>query len=230
MLVVYDTETTGFSHNHIVEIAAVALTDDGDRYDWYSRCRPSSPIEPGAAEVHGITDDLVANERPDTEVVAEWWSDIMSLLKPGETLVMGGHNTQFDMRAIKRYVTVPGVLTLCSMKLGRLYNPEAENHKLTTLHQYLGLPGTYQAHAAFDDVLMSLDIMTYYSQKLGLGYVDLAKAQSKPVVLKTMPFGKWKGSPISAIDASYMRYVLGLSDIDPDVKYSFQMELQRRSM
>lgn len=228
-LVLFDTETTGFKQNHVVELAALIFAGN-DSFTFHSRCRPSSPIEDGAAAVHGITNEMVANERPDTEVVAEFINDIQSVAS-GETIVFAGHNNQFDMRVLRKYFRIPmDVPTICTMKLGRLFNPEAPNHKLTTLHEYLGLTGDYQAHAALDDVYMSMDILQHYIDTQGKGYMELAGLQSRPVILETMPFGKHKGSPISVVPASYINYMLGFDDIDPDVAYTFRHELARRGL
>lgn len=230
-LVVFDFETTGFKGNHAVELAAVIYSQDGQAYTYHSKCKPASPIEDTAFAIHGISNAMVDNERPDTEVVAEFWNDIQELHNPAlGPIVLGGHNSAFDIRVLRKYLPVPmDTPVLCTMRLGRLYSPEAENHKLTTLHAHLGCTGAYQAHSALDDCYMSYNILKHYMDKLGLGYLDLALGQSKPVTLKIMPFGKHKGESFSVVPAGYMWYMLGMSDIDADVAYNFRQELARRS-
>jgi DNA polymerase III subunit epsilon len=229
MLVVLDTETTGFTNNHLVELASAIYTDDGESYTWLSKAKPSTPIEDGAAQVHGITNFMVEGERPDTDVVNEWWNDITGLRSTSEPFILAGHNVAFDLRVLRKYVPIPdNTLAICTVKLGRKYNPEAPNHKLETLHQYLGLTGDYKAHSALDDVYMSADILRHYTSATGLGYLQLAGVAAQPVLLTIMPFGKHKGSTMSVVPASYMHYMLGFSDIDEDVKYTFKHELQRR--
>jgi DNA polymerase III epsilon subunit-like protein len=232
MIVIYDFETTGFKSNHAVELAAVIYTPNGETFTYHSRCKPSSPIEDGACGVHGISNQMVANERSDTEVTTEFWKDINDLHNPAQgPLVLGGHNSGFDLRVLKKYVVVPeNTPVLCTMKLGRLYSPEAENHKLTTLHAHLGCTGNYQAHAALDDCWMSFDILKHYMDTLGLGYLDLARGQSKPVTLKIVPFGKHKGESFTTVPTSYMNYMLGMSDLDADVAYNFRQEIARRGI
>ena len=231
-LVVFDTETTGFTCNHLVEIAAVIYTPRGEKYTYHSRCKPSSPIEDGAAAVHGFTNAMVENEKPDTEVFAEFWADIHEVHNPvWGPIVLGGHNSAFDMRVIRKYTPVPvETPVLCTMKLGRLYSPEAPNHKLVTLHEYLGCTGEYTAHSALDDVYMSFNILEHYMNELGLGYLDLALSQFKPPKLKLVPFGKYKGECFSIVPANYMNYMLGLSDMDADVAHNFRQELTRRGL
>lgn len=44
-----------------------------------------------------------------------------------------------------------------------------------------------------------------------------------------MRFGKFKGRPLSSIpDASYLLWLLSLTDLDPGLRYSVQRELERR--
>jgi DNA polymerase III epsilon subunit-like protein len=231
MLVIFDTETTGFKNNHLVELAAIILPPNGEILTYHSRCKPSSNIEDGAAAVHGITDFMVQDERSDVEVFNEFWADIYGIYDPAQgPLVLGGHNSAFDMRVMRKYAPISAdIPVLCTMKLGRLYSPESENHKLTTLHAHLKCTGNYQAHAALDDCWMSFDILKHYMSTLGMGYLDLAKGQSKPVILKTVPFGKHKGESFTTVPVSYMNYMLGMSDLDPDVAYNFRQELARRA-
>jgi len=226
-----DTETTGFAQNHIVELASVIKMNNGDVYHWYSKCKPSSPIEDGAAQVHGITNAMVANERQDIEAVAQWWKDVCDLqAQSKEAMVISGHNISYDLRALRRYVTIPlNTLTLCTMKLGRKYNPESPNHKLVELHNYLGLTGDYAAHSALDDVFMHENIVNYYVSKLGFTYQALARQQMQPTLLKIMPFGKHKGTEFAVLDSGYMEYMLRIQDLDNDVRFSMENELSTRA-
>ena len=230
MLVIFDCETTGFQQNHIVELASVIICPSGEQFTWYSRMKPSSPIEDGAASVTGITNAVVANDPPDTEKVAEWWAAIQSVYElGGPPMVLVGHNIRYDMNAVRKYIDIPtDTRTLCTMRLGRLYHPKAPNHKLTTLHEHLGLVGDYVAHGALDDVYMCENILNYYINETGKSYWELAQEQRKPVRMAIMPFGKHSGSPFNVIPTSYMSYMLGLPDLDLDVRYSFQLELERR--
>ena len=230
MLALFDTETTGFTQGHIVELAAFIVAPNGENWNWYSKCKPSSPIEDSAAEVHGITDFEVKDERPDTEVVPEFWADINLLADDAQSqLILAGHNSLFDVRMIRKYVKVPeDTPVICTMRLGRLYSPDAPDHKLVTLHSYLGLSGNYIAHSAMDDVYMSYNILLFYAKKYGLSYRQMAETLRKPIRLQTMPFGKHKGLPMSVIPISYMNYMLGLGDLDSDVRFSFLEEIKRR--
>lgn len=65
-LAVIDTETTGTDteKDRIVELAVTIIQPNGDRRSICRKVNPEMPIPAGASEVHGITDEMVANEPP----------------------------------------------------------------------------------------------------------------------------------------------------------------------
>lgn len=58
---VLDTETTGLDEPHIVELGAVIMQEGRVLEHRSGLFKPGKPIDPRAAEVHGITDTMVAN-------------------------------------------------------------------------------------------------------------------------------------------------------------------------
>mgnify|MGYP003325926081 CR=1 FL=1 len=60
----FDLETTGtaISKDRIVEMAVLKLHPDGTRGKKEWRVNPGQPIPEEASNIHGITDDMVANE------------------------------------------------------------------------------------------------------------------------------------------------------------------------
>jgi DNA polymerase-3 subunit epsilon len=229
-LVVFDTETTGFTKNHLVELGAVIVDHQGEVFTYHSYCKPMTPIEPGATAVHGITNEQVSACRPDMDVVDEFLTDIQGVLQPNEPLIWSGHNCPYDFKVLGNYWNVPqNKLVLDSLKLSRVHCAIAPNHKLETMHKYLECEGVYQAHSAVDDCYMSLDITNFFARQLGLTYLQLAERHSKPILLQTMPFGKHQGTPISSVPVSYITFMLGLPDLSEDVKFTFEHELKRRT-
>ncbi len=92
--IVLDTETTGLNPadgHRIIEIGALELVNHiptGEIYHIY--INPERPIDPGAAAVHGITDERVAGEPIFAEIIDGFLSFIGS-----SPLVI--HNAPFDM-------------------------------------------------------------------------------------------------------------------------------------
>ena len=72
-LVFFDTETTGVDivKDRIIELCAVKIYPAKSSDMFLQRFKPGIPIEPGATEVHGITDEMVAHEPPFSAKVDE---------------------------------------------------------------------------------------------------------------------------------------------------------------
>ena len=60
----FDLETTGtdVSKDRIIEIAIIKVNIDGSRESLEIRLNPGIPIPPESTLIHGITDEMVANE------------------------------------------------------------------------------------------------------------------------------------------------------------------------
>ena len=92
--IVLDTETTGLevTENHrIIEIGAVELDNrrlTGRHFHRY--IQPDRAIDAGAAEVHGITEDYLADKPRFHEVVDEF----LNFIEGSEVII---HNAAFDV-------------------------------------------------------------------------------------------------------------------------------------
>ena len=92
--IILDTETTGLeiSQGHrIIEIGALELVErrpSGRQFHQY--LNPDREIEAGASEIHGITNEDVANEPRFSEVAEE----LMEFLSGAELII---HNAPFDV-------------------------------------------------------------------------------------------------------------------------------------
>ncbi len=69
-LLFFDLETTGVNveKDRIVEIATIKLLPDGSRKIFTKRVNPGIPIPKEASDVHGITSDMVENEKSFEEI------------------------------------------------------------------------------------------------------------------------------------------------------------------
>ncbi len=72
-LVFFDTETTGVNivQDRIIELCAIKIFLDKSRETFIQRFNPGIPIPPEATTVHGITDEMVANEPSFSTKVSE---------------------------------------------------------------------------------------------------------------------------------------------------------------
>jgi len=93
-LVVLDTETTGLEPkegHRIIEIGCVEIIDrrlTGNRYHQY--VQPDRDIDEAAIEVHGISNDFLA----DKPRFAEIYQDFLAFVKDSELVI---HNAAFDV-------------------------------------------------------------------------------------------------------------------------------------
>ncbi len=88
-----DLETTGLriGSDRIIEMAVIRLSPNGDVTEKVRRFNPEMPISPEASQVHGITNEDVANELP-------FASRVRSLLEILEPCDLAGFNLRrFDL-------------------------------------------------------------------------------------------------------------------------------------
>lgn len=92
--IVLDTETTGLEPaegHRVIEIGCVELVDrrlTGNNFHQY--LQPDRPIDPGASEVHGITDTLLRDKPRFGDIV----DDFIGYVRDAELII---HNAAFDV-------------------------------------------------------------------------------------------------------------------------------------
>lgn len=148
--VVLDFETTGLSPERdcIIEIGAVRYMDGKEAAVMNSFVDPQRPISPEITRITGITDQDVAGAptlRPAVESLHQFM----------DGLPIVAHNAGFDLSFLAAaYRTLglePDFTYLDTLELARRAFPDAPNHKLSTLIQFLSIDDT-QAHRALSDV------------------------------------------------------------------------------
>ncbi len=100
--IVLDTETTGLeaADHYIIEIGCVELNNrrlTGNNYHQY--IRPDREVDAGAMEVHGITNEFLADKPRFSEVMG----DFLDYLEGADELVI--HNAPFDVGFINKELT-----------------------------------------------------------------------------------------------------------------------------
>ncbi|MGA3038971.1 MAG: 3'-5' exonuclease [Vulcanimicrobiaceae bacterium] len=157
---VIDVETTGFNpaRDRVVEVAVVQ--SDGVRIGqrWSSLIKPGIPIPPIAQDTHGISDGDVLHA-PTLEQVLPKLHELVA----GRTIV--AHYAAFD-HGFLPMLTRPWI---CSLALARRAYPQAPNHRLGTLVQYLGIDGRlglYRLHRALADAEATAYLLAFCLQTL----------------------------------------------------------------
>jgi len=153
---VVDVETTGFSpaSDRVVEVACVIVQDGHVEHRWSSLVDPGRPIPWRASEVHGITDEDVAQAPSFAEVERE-----LVALCADATVV--AHNASFDLGFLTALQPRPH---LCTLALARRAFPHAPNYKNQTLRRYLEVDRDpmlrgLEAHRALADALVTAAIL-----------------------------------------------------------------------
>ena len=154
--VVFDTETTGLlpsSGDEIVQIAALrrvgGRTVGGETFE--SLVNPGRPIPPGATEVHGITEEMVAGAPP-IETVARRFHAF------AEGAVLVAHNAPFDLEFLRRHEAGTGVRfdhpVLDTVLLSAVVFGQSQTHTLDALTERLGITIPAEArHTAMGDTI-----------------------------------------------------------------------------
>ena len=210
---IIDVETT--NADEIAEIIEAAWLDmDGGEY--CERFKPTGPISFGAMAVHHIMFSDLTDCRPSS-----------AFTLPACEFVIG-HNVDFDWRVIGS----PDVKRICTLALCRYLWPELDSHKQGAMMYFLfGADVRDQvkgAHNALEDVRMCQQI--FYScvgELIQRGICcdtmeDIWAASEIARVPTVMSFGKHKGAALADVPASYVRWLLGQSDVDPYLRQALE--------
>ncbi|MDE2857746.1 MAG: 3'-5' exonuclease [Chloroflexota bacterium] len=159
---VLDTETTGLGERD--EIIQIGIVDAGGNTVLDQLIKPSIPIPPGAARVHGITDGDVIN----SPIFSSLYIKLSSLLA-GETVI--AYNMDFDWRMLQQTVAryrLPDIRIGkrdCAMKQYAKFKGKRSGqgrgyvwHKLTSALAQESI-AVGDAHNALGDALMTLELV-----------------------------------------------------------------------
>jgi exodeoxyribonuclease X len=243
VFVVLDTETTDKDpvKAELLEVAARQVDANGVGFAHFETLvAPESGVIPvESSAIHGLTIEDFSGA-PSRAVV----DHALRAFVPVGSIVVA-HNAEYDSRVLDTLRNDVGNRDwLCTERLAHHLLPEAPNYKLGTLRYYLGAPReqfTGAAHRAMADVdvavwLFKTLVALWKAQVQDTGGECSAEAlvafARSPYRLLTMPFGKHFGERIEQIPGDYIAWALGPkgpSDLRPDLKWTLEDELARRS-
>jgi DNA polymerase III epsilon subunit family exonuclease len=169
----FDLETTDrdTAKAEIVEIAAVRVRDGEVVGEFHALVKPRVPLTAGAIEVHGITNDELA-DKPHFEAV---WPAFRAFC--GNDVIVAHNGYDFDFRIISRMAREIGAkFDLCtydSLPLSR--ELIATSNKLSNLARQFGIDSG-QSHRALDDTRALAKVL------LELNKMKLARARKTALV------------------------------------------------
>lgn len=213
-----DTETCGLPpHHYPCQIGLMQIDPVSFDVLWEieSLIDPEYPIGEIASGIHGITDDMVADE----PTLAEFIEHRLDGGLKGE-ITMIAHNFQFDAKALSQLGTI--TRSICSLFEARqnvsLF-PGLQDCKLQTLRAYFGIAED-NAHQALGDCNVTRQVLKKICEASGRSLEQLATLKDR--VVHVMPWGKHKGKLIPTIPKSDIAWLLGLENLEPNLRASLQ--------
>lgn len=218
-IAVIDTETTNIDpvKAKVVEIAVVS-----GRSVFVNLVNPGEPIPVETSAIHHIIDEDVKN--------SPCWDEVKTSV--GEYLETMGiqypaaHNAKYD-KTVTQLNFLPWI---CTYKCALRQWPDAPTHKNEGLKYWLQLGKrgrfvSHDTHSALHDALVTELILTELLKHQSVE--TLLQWSNEPRYLPKIPFGKFRGSPWSDADKSYLNWIIK-QDMDEDIIAAAKAELQRR--
>ena len=215
-----DVETTGIEEKDRLIQVAFKTSDDEKYYE--SMHKPPVPISVDAMSICHITNEMVENEEP---FIGSKSFKYLEFKFNNPKTVFVAHNAQFDMKFLaKEGLTLPKN-HVCTLKVAHYHDKEAllVKHTLQFLRYLFGLKfdQIINPHDAMSDIIVLEKLYEYYLQFYTIE--EMVEISSKPILLKKMMFGKYKGEwfrDIAKKDASYMRWMKANMTMDENMKYT----------
>lgn len=225
---VLDFETTGFPP--VASVLEIGFTDV--EWDLASAiatihptksqlCKPLHRIELEAMAVHHIQERDIEDAPLCTTALKYLEQDIN---QQGIDILVAHHN-EFE----RQFFNPHDAKWICTYKSSTHIWPESPRHTNQVLRYFLKLdlePELSQpAHRAGPDTYVTAHILV---EALKLRSIDeLLALTTQPVVMKIVPFGKYKGKLWSEVPHDYMRWLLNQSTVTADVRATCQHWLKQ---
>jgi DNA polymerase-3 subunit epsilon len=220
-----DCETTGLDPktDRIIEIAVSKFTFSETLETFESLIDPECQISEASMAIHHISQDMVKGQPKILEVLP-------SIAKMIDKHIIVGHGIRLDINFLAesakrcQFPFSDVFTTIDTLRLARLYG-ESPTNSLEKLREHFNIEPE-GAHRAMSDVIVNISVFKYLSQSFKTTE-QLLERLKKPILLKTMPLGKYKGRPFSEIPIEYLQWA-SHADFDQDLLFSVRTELQKR--
>jgi len=229
-ILVFDTETTSLNTDkaEVIEIAFQVVDISGREVGpmMNTFVYTDNPIPKESTEVNRITNDMLKGAPLPGKVISVMEKHISHY----GVVAAAAHNASYDVGVMDKYISADSPIRkldiIDTLLLARRLYPDAENHKLGTLAEYLALDSGNvlgELHAASFDVAITCSLIVNMMEKLyELETVDdLILYHDSPFEFEVMPFGKYKGKKWEDIPKGYMRWLHSIKEeLDPDTQYT----------
>jgi len=184
--IIVDTETTGLEPeqgHRIIEIGCVEVLNRRPTGKTFHRyIQPDREVDPGALEVHGITNEFLLNQPRFAEIAAE----LIEFISGAELII---HNAPFDVAFLDaEFARLPAskqrVTELCSvldtLALARKLHPGQRNNLDALCKRYGVDNSNREFHGALLDARILLDV--YLAMTGGQGALTLGDTSASDSV------------------------------------------------
>lgn len=208
--VAVDLETTGLDpkRDHIIEIGAVRVEHGQIAGRYQQFVNPGCPVSDVAADLTGITDEMVQ----DAPLIGEIWGEFREFC--GELPIVG-HQINFDYRFLKRAAVNQGETFeksgIDTLELCRAFMPAEEKKNLTAACAYFGIERE-QAHRAESD---AWDAGRLYAEMA----VRFGRAQAERFAPKPLIYKIKRDQPASEKQKEDLRYFIKYHKISLPVRF-----------
>jgi len=220
-----DCEMTGLDpqQDRVIEVAC-ALFKGGEILESFeSLIDPGVPIPEASIKIHHITDMMVKGQPKIDDVLPT----IISMVRKR---IIIGHGIAGDLALLRSSaeratISFPiGDRTIDTFRLARLYG-ESPTNSLNQLRQHFNIEAE-GSHRALGDVKVNVQVFHYLAKRYKTTN-ELFNALSKPIQLKAMPLGKYKGRPFAELPLNFLQWAVR-QQFDEDLLYSIKLELGKR--
>ncbi len=221
-----DCETTGLDpqEDRIIECAVVTFSFSQILHSYETLIDPERKIPEESIQIHSIQDCMVEGKPKIQEVLP-------SILQVIDRKVIVGHGIGLDLAFLEASAKRNQMAfisshhpTIDTLRLARLYG-ESPVNSLEKLRQHFNIPAE-QAHRAMGDVIVNISVFKHLAANFKTTEQILERLK-KPILLKTMPLGKYKGRAFDEIPVEYLSWA-ARADFDIDLLFSVRSELNKR--
>lgn len=163
-IAIVDLEATGPNiedGDEIIQLAALIIENNQVVEEHSQTINPGRSIPEPIQKLTGITDQDVAG-CPSFEEIAKEWYDLLY------DCYFVAHNTAFDLKVLQeefaKYHLTFNPKSIDTVKLSKIFLPEAKGFNLMELSMELGIPFT-DAHQAIEDARMTRYLITELAQR-----------------------------------------------------------------
>lgn len=215
MIIFLDTETTGIDvENRLCQLAY--KVENGESKNLFFK--PPTAISTEASSIHHITNEMVKDKIAFKE--SEEFNILQKIIDDEGILV--AHNAEFDIKVLEwEGIRINKFVDTCKIVK---YLEDLPRYNLQFLRYHYEMEIDATAHDASGDILF-LEKLFYIlrdkMQKKLVGNVieKMIEISSKPLLLRRMPFGKYKSMPFERVPKDYLNW-LSNQDIDGDLRYT----------